>query len=81
MFEETLYQNCRDGTPFVDVLMKQGIYPGIKVGRAAPRVHPCMRACISEASGAPSPAGRHDCPPGPPGSTPRALHGAAHHAW
>lgn len=32
MFEETLYQNCRDGTPFVDVLMSQGIYPGIKVG-------------------------------------------------
>ncbi|KAK9867653.1 hypothetical protein WJX84_007745 [Apatococcus fuscideae] len=31
MFEETLYQSCADGTPFVDVLRKQGIVPGIKV--------------------------------------------------
>ena len=31
MFEETLYQSCEDGTPFVDVLKKQGIVPGIKV--------------------------------------------------
>ena len=31
MFEETLYQSCEDGTPFVDVLQKQGIVPGIKV--------------------------------------------------
>lgn len=32
MFEETLYQKCADGkTQFVDVLLAQGIYPGIKV--------------------------------------------------
>ena len=31
MFEETLYQSCADGTPFVDALKKQGIVPGIKV--------------------------------------------------
>eukprot|EP00898_Chlorokybus_atmophyticus_P007553 jgi/Chlat1/779/Chrsp104S01247 len=31
MFDETLFQNCKDGTPFVDVLKSQGILPGIKV--------------------------------------------------
>lgn len=31
MFEETLYQSAADGTPFVDVLRRQGIVPGIKV--------------------------------------------------
>mmetsp|Transcript_19234 Transcript_19234/g.31963 ORF Transcript_19234/g.31963 Transcript_19234/m.31963 type:complete len:391 (+) Transcript_19234:67-1239(+) len=31
LFEETLYQDAADGTPFVDVLAKAGIIPGIKV--------------------------------------------------
>lgn len=31
MFEETLYQNAADGTPFVDILKGKGILPGIKV--------------------------------------------------
>jgi fructose-bisphosphate aldolase class I len=31
LYEETLYQKAADGTPFVDVLKKQGIVPGIKV--------------------------------------------------
>lgn len=31
LFEETLYQNAADGTPFVDVLKSQGVIPGIKV--------------------------------------------------
>eukprot|EP00952_Eustigmatos_sp_NYUAD-ZCMA_P011243 45751-Eustigmatos_ZCMA.PRE.1 len=31
MFDETLYQSTRDGTPFVDVLKSQDILPGIKV--------------------------------------------------
>ena len=31
MFEETLYQSCADGKPFVDVLREQNIMPGIKV--------------------------------------------------
>lgn len=31
MFEETLYQNAADGTPFVNILNDQGIIPGIKV--------------------------------------------------
>jgi len=33
MFEETLYQNAEDGTPFVEVLKGQGIIPGIKVDK------------------------------------------------
>ena len=33
LFEETLYQSCKDGTTFVDALRAQGIYPGIKVDK------------------------------------------------
>ena len=32
LFEETLYQSTANGTPFVDALRKQGLYPGIKAG-------------------------------------------------
>jgi len=31
LFEETLYQNAKDGTPFTDMLKANGIVPGIKV--------------------------------------------------
>lgn len=31
LFEETFYQKTDDGTPFVEVLKKKGIIPGIKV--------------------------------------------------
>jgi len=31
LFEETLYQSSKDGTPFVDLLKEKGIIPGIKV--------------------------------------------------
>jgi len=31
LYEETLYQKCEDGTPFVDVIKKAGVIPGIKV--------------------------------------------------
>lgn len=31
LYEETLFQSHADGTPFVDILKKQGIFPGIKV--------------------------------------------------
>lgn len=31
MFHETFYQKTDDGTPFVEVLKKKGIIPGIKV--------------------------------------------------
>ena len=33
LFHETLYHKTADGTPFVEVLKKQGIIPGIKVDK------------------------------------------------
>jgi len=33
LFEETLYQKADDGTPFVTLLQKQNIIPGIKVSK------------------------------------------------
>lgn len=33
MFEETLFQPAKDGTPFVDILKSKGIIPGIKVDK------------------------------------------------
>lgn len=33
LFHETLYQKADDGTPFVDILKKKGIIPGIKVDK------------------------------------------------
>jgi len=33
LFEETLYQNADDGTPFVDIMKTKGIIPGIKVDK------------------------------------------------
>ena len=33
LFEETLYQKSKEGTPFVDILNKQGVIPGIKVDK------------------------------------------------
>eukprot|EP00005_Dracoamoeba_jomungandri_P004801 CAMPEP_0174249944 /NCGR_PEP_ID=MMETSP0439-20130205/262_1 /TAXON_ID=0 /ORGANISM="Stereomyxa ramosa, Strain Chinc5" /LENGTH=360 /DNA_ID=CAMNT_0015329889 /DNA_START=17 /DNA_END=1099 /DNA_ORIENTATION=- len=37
MYEETLYQETEDGVPFVEILQKKGIVPGIKVDKG-PRV-------------------------------------------
>merc|ERR1719361_467850 len=31
LYEETLYQKSADGTPFVDIIKKAGVIPGIKV--------------------------------------------------
>jgi fructose-bisphosphate aldolase, class I len=31
LFHETVYQKAADGTPFIEVLKKKGIIPGIKV--------------------------------------------------
>src|SRR5690242_19501291 len=33
LYDETIRQKAKDGTPFVDVLSKQGIIPGIKVDK------------------------------------------------
>jgi len=33
LYEETLYQKAEDGTPFVEILKKRGVIPGIKVDK------------------------------------------------
>src|SRR4030067_3558786 len=42
LFEETLRQSTRDGTPFAKLLSSRGIVPGIKVDQGAqgPGLHP-----------------------------------------
>jgi fructose-bisphosphate aldolase class 1 len=35
MFEETLFQKADDGTPFAELLKKQGIITGIKVDKVS----------------------------------------------
>jgi fructose-bisphosphate aldolase class I len=39
LFDETLYQNAKDGTPFVDMLNEAGIIPGIKVDTGLKPLH------------------------------------------
>merc|ERR1719181_211056 len=46
LFEETLYQSCADGTSFVDVMNKEGIFPGIKVDMV--RIRPPEPAALLE---------------------------------
>ena len=41
LYDETLRQNCADGTPFVELLNERGIIPGIKVDN---RAHPLAGA-------------------------------------
>jgi len=41
LFEETLYQKTDDGTPFVDVLKKRGVIPGIKVDKGTQSIPGC----------------------------------------
>jgi fructose-bisphosphate aldolase class I len=48
LYEETLFQNHKNGTPFVEVLKKQGVYPGIKVDtglQPLPGAHPIETWC------------------------------------
>lgn len=33
LFEETLFEQCSDGTPMIDLLKLEGIVPGIKVDK------------------------------------------------
>jgi len=48
LYEETLYQKDAHGTPFVDVLKRNGLYPGIKVDtglQPLPGGHPVETWC------------------------------------
>eukprot|EP01116_Phalansterium_solitarium_P014004 TRINITY_DN31491_c0_g1_i1.p1 TRINITY_DN31491_c0_g1~~TRINITY_DN31491_c0_g1_i1.p1 ORF type:complete len:377 (+),score=152.60 TRINITY_DN31491_c0_g1_i1:50-1132(+) len=41
LFEETLYQKAEDGTPFVEILNKRGVVPGIKVDKGTGPIPGC----------------------------------------
>lgn len=41
LFEETLYQKSKDGVPFVDILNKAGVIPGIKVDKGTKDLQGC----------------------------------------
>ena len=48
LFEETLYDKAATGEPFVELMKKQGIIPGIKtdkVREVCVRCRPCGRQC------------------------------------
>ena len=48
LFEETLYQNADDGTPFVDVLKSKGILPGIKVDKGIKPLFGTNGECVTQ---------------------------------
>jgi fructose-bisphosphate aldolase class I len=48
MYDETLRQHASDGTPFTDVLVKQGIIPGIKVDKGTKPLAMCPGETITE---------------------------------
>jgi fructose-bisphosphate aldolase class I len=48
LYEETLRQKAADGTPFVDLLQKQGVLPGIKVDAGAKALARCPGETITE---------------------------------
>ena len=37
LYDETIWQKAKDGTPLVDIIKKSGALPGIKIGRASCR--------------------------------------------
>ena len=39
LYEETLTQKMEDGTPFVDVIRKNGVIPGIKVDKGLVNIY------------------------------------------
>jgi fructose-bisphosphate aldolase class I len=48
LFDETLRQSTRDGTPFAELLSKRGIIPGIKVDKGAKALALCPGDKITE---------------------------------
>ncbi len=48
LFDETLRQKSADGTPFPDLLAKQGIVPGIKVDAGAKEMALCPGETVTE---------------------------------
>lgn len=56
LFEETLYQNASDGTPFVKMLQDKDIVPGIKA-----RLPACSWPALARLASAPWVAGSRLC--------------------
>jgi len=48
LFEETLYQNAADGTPFVQILRSKGIIPGIKVDKGIKPLAGTNGECVTQ---------------------------------
>jgi fructose-bisphosphate aldolase class I len=48
LYDETIRQKAADGTPFVDMLNRQGILPGIKVDSGAKAMAKCPGETITE---------------------------------
>ncbi|MCC6473216.1 MAG: fructose-bisphosphate aldolase class I [Burkholderiales bacterium] len=48
LYDETLRQRCADGTPFAELLAKQGVIPGIKVDTGAKDMALCPGETVTE---------------------------------
>ena len=48
LFEETLYQNADDGTPFVELMKSKGILPGIKVDKGIKPLFGTNGECVTQ---------------------------------
>ena len=48
LFEETLYQNADDGTPFVKLLQSKNIIPGIKVDKGIKPLYGTNGECVTQ---------------------------------
>lgn len=48
LYEETLYQNADNGTPFVDILKSKGIIPGIKVDKGVKPLFGTNGECVTQ---------------------------------
>jgi fructose-bisphosphate aldolase, class I len=48
LYDETIRQNCADGTPFPKLLLDKGIYPGIKVDTGAKDLALCAGEKVTE---------------------------------
>jgi fructose-bisphosphate aldolase, class I len=58
LFDETLRQSTRDGTPFAELLSSRGIVPGIKVDKGAKALALYPEEKITEGLGRPARAAR-----------------------
>jgi fructose-bisphosphate aldolase, class I len=48
LYDETIRQNAKDGTPLVQIIEKAGAFPGIKVDKGAKRLPFCPNEVITE---------------------------------